>query len=47
MDFDDLVTALPLPPNRVGKRLAPRCAQAGIEIALVKDRGEIIKVSAA
>jgi hypothetical protein len=31
---------------RLAKRLAPRCAQVGIEIALVKRRGEIIDVQA-
>lgn len=31
---------------RLATRLAPRCALAGIEIALVKSRGEIIAVQA-
>ena len=31
---------------RLATRLAPRCAQAGIEIALVKSRGEVIDVRA-
>ena len=31
---------------RLAKRLAPRCAMAGIEIALVKSRGEIIDIRA-
>ena len=29
---------------RLAERLAPRCAKAGIEIALVKGRGEVIDV---
>jgi hypothetical protein len=29
---------------RLAERLAPRCAKAGIEIALVKSRGEVIDV---
>jgi hypothetical protein len=32
---------------RLANRLAPRCAQAGIELALVKSRGEVIDVRAA
>jgi hypothetical protein len=31
---------------RLAKRLAPRCALAGIEIALVGDRGQVIDVTA-
>jgi hypothetical protein len=31
---------------RLAKRLAPRCALAGIELALVKSRGEVIDVRA-
>jgi hypothetical protein len=31
---------------RLATRLAPRCALAGIEIALVKSRGEVIAVRA-
>ncbi len=31
---------------RLAKRLAPRCALAGIELALVKSRGEVIEVRA-
>jgi hypothetical protein len=31
---------------RLATRLAPRCAQAGIELALVKSRGEVIDVPA-
>jgi hypothetical protein len=29
---------------RLAQKLAPRCAEAGIEIALVKDRGEVIDI---
>lgn len=32
---------------RLAKRLAPRCAHIGIEIALIKSRGEVIDVSSA
>ena len=32
---------------RLAERLAPRCALAGIEIALVGDRGEIMDVKMA
>jgi len=32
--------------HRLAKRLAPRCALAGIELALVKSRGEVIDVRA-
>ena len=32
---------------RLATRLAPRCATAGIEIALMKSRGEIFDVLAA
>jgi hypothetical protein len=32
---------------RLATRLAPRCAKAGIELALVKSRGEVIDVQAA
>jgi len=31
---------------RLAERLAPRCEKAGIEIALVKSRGEVIDVRA-
>jgi hypothetical protein len=31
---------------RLATRLAPRCALAGIELALVKSRGEVIDVPA-
>jgi hypothetical protein len=31
---------------KLAKRLAPRCERAGIEIALVKSRGEVIDVKA-
>jgi rhamnose utilization protein RhaD (predicted bifunctional aldolase and dehydrogenase) len=30
---------------RLAKRMAPRCAQAGIEIALIGSRGEVIVVT--
>jgi hypothetical protein len=32
--------------KELAKRLAPRCAKAGIEIALVKSRGEAVDVNA-
>ena len=31
---------------RLAERLAPRCALAGIEIALVGNRGEVVSVKA-
>jgi hypothetical protein len=31
---------------RLAERLVPRCAEAGIEIALAKNRGEVIHVGA-
>jgi hypothetical protein len=34
------------PTFRLATRLAPRCAKAGIDIALVKSRGEIIDIRA-
>lgn len=30
---------------RLGERMAPRCALAGIELALVGSRGEIVDVT--
>ncbi|UVO40725.1 hypothetical protein KUL72_31630 [Bradyrhizobium arachidis] len=38
---------MPIPITRLAERLAPRCALAGIEIALVGSRGEVMDVKPA